>query len=122
MGTIIKVVLLAILIMLITQFVPGVTVNAFWPTAVVAGIVLGFLNNTIKPILQILAIPISIITFGLIGLVINAFLFWAIGPILTWLGGIIGITMTFTVSTWIGAVIGGLIASLGVWILNEILD
>lgn len=122
MGGIIKVLLLAVLISLITQFVPGVSVNAFWPTAVVAGIVLAFLNNTIKPILSVLAIPISIITFGLIGIVINAFLFWAIGPILSWLGGIIGITMIFTVSTWIGAVVGGVVASLGVWILNEVLD
>lgn len=122
MSGIIKVVLLAILIMLITQFVPGVAVNAFWPTAVVAGIVLAFLNNTIKPILNILAIPISIITFGLIGLVINAFLFWAIGPILGWIGGLVGVSMTFTVSTWVGALIGGIIASLGVWVLNEIVD
>lgn len=122
MSTIIKVFLLALLISVITQFVPGVAVNSFWPTAVVAGIVLAFLNNTIKPILNILAIPISIITFGLIGIVINAFLFWAIGPILGWIGGIVGVSMVFTVSTWLAAVIGGLIASLGVWILNELFD
>ena len=122
MTTIIKIILLAILISLITQFVPGVSVNAFWPTAVVAGIVLSFLNNFIKPIAEIFAIPFTIITFGLFAIVLNAILFWAIGPIVAWIGSILGISMMFTVSSWMSAIIGGIVASIGIWILNHIFD
>jgi len=49
----------------------GVHIDTFW-TAVVLAIVLAVLNAIIKPILIILTFPITILTFGLFLLVINA--------------------------------------------------
>lgn len=40
--------------------------------ALIAAIVLGLVNAIIKPILTILSLPITILTFGLFSLVINA--------------------------------------------------
>jgi putative membrane protein len=49
---------------------PGVTVTLMG--AVVLAIVLGVLNTFIKPVVKLLALPITIITLGLFSLVINA--------------------------------------------------
>ena len=40
-------------------------------TAVIAALVLGILNITVKPILHILSLPITFLTFGLFSFVIN---------------------------------------------------
>lgn len=122
MSTIIKVILLTLLVILITNLVPGVSVDSIWPTAVVAGIVIAFLNSFIKPLAQAIALPITFLTFGLFSFVINAILFWATGPILGWVGGLIGVTMVFVVSTWFAAFVGGLIAALGVWVINQLFE
>ena len=56
----------------IAQYIlPGVTVDDFW-TAVVVAIVLGLVNIIVKPIISIIALPITILTLGLFSFVINA--------------------------------------------------
>lgn len=59
-------------ILIAAYLVPGVTVTL--PGALVAAVVLGALNLSIRPILLILTLPITILTLGLFSLVINAFL------------------------------------------------
>ncbi len=60
----------ALVILAASYILPGVTVSGFVAALVVA-LVLGALNILIKPILIILTLPITIITFGLFVLVIN---------------------------------------------------
>lgn len=43
-------------------------------TAVIAAIVLGILNHTLKPLLQVLTFPITLITLGLFSFVVNGFI------------------------------------------------
>jgi putative membrane protein len=50
---------------------PGVTVDGVG-TALLAAAVLGLVNMTIKPILWLLTLPITIITLGLFTFVLNA--------------------------------------------------
>lgn len=50
---------------------PGFTVGGF-ETAAVAVAILAVLNLTVKPILKLLTLPITCLTFGLFALVINA--------------------------------------------------
>lgn len=72
----------ALAVMVVTQLVPGVTVQSF-PYAFLAAIVLGLVNALVRPILSILSLPITVVTLGLFTLVINALMFWlasAIGP------------------------------------------
>ncbi|RKD22622.1 hypothetical protein BEP19_10195 [Ammoniphilus oxalaticus] len=44
--------------------------------ALVAAFILGLVNMTIKPLLVIFTLPVTILSFGLFLLVINAFTYW----------------------------------------------
>lgn len=57
---------------IITSYIlPGVELRGFL-TAVLVAIVIGFLNLFVKPLLILLTIPVTVFTFGLFLLVINA--------------------------------------------------
>lgn len=72
MKTIIRVLLTAIVVYLLANFLPGVAVDGF-TSAVIVSIVLALLNIFVKPILVFLTLPATLVTFGLFLLVINAF-------------------------------------------------
>jgi putative membrane protein len=80
MHTIIRWIINAVLLMLIPYVVPGVTVKNFW-VALVAALVLAFVNALIKPILILLTLPINILTLGLFILVINGLMFWLVSAV-----------------------------------------
>ena len=71
MNLLLRILITAILVMLIANFMPGVHVAGF-VTALIVAVVLGLLNIFIKPILIILTLPVTIVTLGLFLLVINA--------------------------------------------------
>lgn len=71
MNLLIRIVVTALLVMLIAHFMPGVRVESFL-TSVLVAIVLGLLNLTVKPILVLFTLPVTIVTLGLFLLVINA--------------------------------------------------
>ena len=75
---IIKLLLVAGSLLVAEYFVSGFEVANFWPTAVLAALVLGLLNTIIKPVLKILALPITILTLGLFSLLLNVLIFWVI--------------------------------------------
>ncbi len=108
MEFLVKLVLYSGLIYIIPQFVTGVTVDVFWPTAVIAGIVFYVASHVVKPILKILTLPITLITLGLFMIVINAAVFWGTAYFVT----------GFEVASIGPAVIGGLVASIGTWIIS----
>ncbi|RZJ71363.1 phage holin family protein [Flavobacterium sp.] len=71
MNVILRLIATALLVMLLSYFLPGVGVDGFFSAMVVA-IVLGLLNLFVKPILVLFTLPVTILTFGLFLLVINA--------------------------------------------------
>lgn len=71
MKLIIRILVTAVLVLLIANFMPGVYVAGF-TTSIIVALVLGLLNIFIKPIMVLLTLPFTIITFGLFLLVINA--------------------------------------------------
>ena len=71
MNLILRIVITAILVMVIAHFMPGVSVTSF-TTSLIVAVVLGLLNVFIKPIIVLLTLPVTLITFGLFLLVINA--------------------------------------------------
>ena len=71
MGFILKFLLTAFLTYLLAKFLPGAHLAGFG-SAVLLIIVLAILNAVVKPILQLLGLPITILTLGLFLLVINA--------------------------------------------------
>ena len=73
MNFILKIVLTAVAVLVIAHFLPGVSVANF-TSAVIVAVVLALLRMTVKPLLIILTLPVTIVTFGLFLLVINAFI------------------------------------------------
>jgi putative membrane protein len=58
-------------VFLAANLVPGIAVSSF-RVALLAGLILGFVNAIIKPILFVLTLPFTIVTLGLFIFVINA--------------------------------------------------
>ena len=69
-NIIIKWLVSAIAIGIAAYLLPGVTVTI--AGALVLAVVLGIINAFIKPIVHILALPITIVTLGIFALIINA--------------------------------------------------
>lgn len=80
LNTILRWIINSVLLMLIPYVVPGVTVKNFW-VALIAALVLAFVNALIKPILILLTLPINILTLGLFILVINGLMFWLVSAV-----------------------------------------
>lgn len=68
---ILRILLTAVVVVFLAKFLPGVTV-AGYVTAIVVALVLALLNLIVKPILILFTLPVTIITFGLFLIVINA--------------------------------------------------
>lgn len=58
-------------VLICAYLLPGVDVASFW-VAILVALALALLNQFVRPILIILTIPATIVTFGLFLLVINA--------------------------------------------------
>lgn len=83
-------------IYLAVKFVPGVSLDiipgqslflgipftANWQILILAGAVLGFFNFILKPILNLIAFPLKLLTLGLFAFVINMFLVWLVALLL----------------------------------------
>ena len=67
---------LLVILRLVNLVLPdSITPTGFWH-ALVFVVVLGFLNAVIRPILKLLTLPLSCLTLGLFGIVINLFVFY----------------------------------------------
>ncbi|MCB0454082.1 MAG: phage holin family protein [Aequorivita sp.] len=71
MKLIIKLLLTALAVVILAKILPGVAVESYG-SAIIVAIVIALLRFLVKPILVILTLPITIVTFGLFLLVINA--------------------------------------------------
>ena len=61
----------ALAVVILSKVLPHVSVDTYF-TAIIVAVVLSLLNFLVKPILVILTLPVTIITFGLFLLIINA--------------------------------------------------
>ena len=64
-------VLCAIAVWIVSRIVPGVHVSGPW-AALIAALAIGLVNATIGLLLKIVTFPLTLLTFGLFWLVINA--------------------------------------------------
>ncbi len=58
--------------------VPGFVVTGGIKEYLIAGILLGFLNLLVRPILKLVSMPLIIITLGLFIIVINGLILWIV--------------------------------------------
>ena len=80
MKLLIKLTLNVFTLLIVAHLVPGFRFDTFWATVVTA-VVMGVVNTFIKPVLQIIFLPLSIVTFGIVAFLINVVLIWAVSYI-----------------------------------------
>ena len=111
LAFIVRTAVAAVALWVAVSIVPGLAARDA-NTLLLAAIVLGIVNATVRPIAVLLSIPITIVTFGLFLLVVNAA---TIGLVAVFLGGFvvdglwagIGAAIITGVVSWVaGAFIG----------------
>lgn len=65
----------ALSLLVVDLVVPGVDLANF-PAAMLAGIAIGLVNSTVRPVLSVLSMPINFLSLGLFSLVVNGICFW----------------------------------------------
>jgi len=73
MNSIGRIALMGAFIYLIAMVFSGISVTGVF-AAVMVALVLSIINNTIKPILQFISLPITVLSLGLFSIVLNALL------------------------------------------------
>lgn len=63
-------VVMVVALLLVEYLVPGFKLASLG-TAIVAAVVIGVINSFIRPVLQIIALPFSILTLGVVAFLIN---------------------------------------------------
>jgi putative membrane protein len=93
------------------QVLPGIQVDGPWP-AVVAALFLGLVNATLRPILLLLTLPLTVVTLGLFALVVN-------GAMLALVASVVkGIHVAGFGSAVLGAIVISVVSSLLNWLLQ----
>jgi putative membrane protein len=93
------------------QVLPGITVDNAW-AAIVAALLLGFVNATLRPFLLLLTLPITVLTLGLFALVVN-------GAMLALVASLVkGVHVEGFGSAVLGGIVISLVGSLLTWLLQ----
>jgi putative membrane protein len=101
----------ALALLLVAYLVPGIVVSSFYSALIVA-VIIAIVNVTIKPLLLLLTLPISVMTLGLFALVINALCFWFVASFVD----------GFAVSGFWAAFFGALLFSVVTTIANRYVE
>ena len=96
-------------LLVVEYLVPGFELANLW-SAIVAAVVIGVVNTFIKPILQLIALPVSILTFGIAAFLINVLLLWATSKVVP----------GFAIAGFTTAIIASVVLSLVSWFLHKI--
>lgn len=94
---------------IVDYLVPGMSFSD-WQSLLVSAVVIGIVNTFIKPILQIIALPITLVTFGIGAILINVLLLWFVSYVVP----------GFEIDTFLTAVIASLLLSLVSWFLHSL--
>ena len=96
---------------LTVNLVPGIVVTGGWITTLLLALVWSVITMVIKPVLHVLTFPITLITFGLFSIILNAFLFYA----MQW------IVPGFSIAGLWPAFLGAIVLSILTWLIEKIL-
>ncbi|WDZ95635.1 phage holin family protein [Herbaspirillum sp. WKF16] len=100
----------ALALLAVPYLMHSVQVDSFG-AALLAALILGFVNTIVRPILVVLTLPVTLVTLGLFILVINGLMFWVVAQLV---GG-------FHVAGFWAAVGGALLYSIVSWALSTLL-
>lgn len=80
LGFLLHLLLTAAAILIVANIVSGVQVSGFG-AALIGALVLGLVNAIVKPIMIVLTLPLTILTFGLFLFVVNALMLWLVAAL-----------------------------------------
>lgn len=111
MQFILNLVLMAVAIMVAAYLIPGVHIGGFW-NALLAGILISFVNIFIGGILRILTFPINILTFGLMSFIITVLMIMLVDSMMS----------TFTINSFWVTVLFAIVLAVIKTLFNRILN
>ena len=83
-----------------------------WPSLLAMAAIFGVINALIKPVAQLVGLPITCLTLGLFALVINA----AMLALAAWIAGLFGLEVT--IDGFLAAFLAALLVSVVSWLLS----
>jgi putative membrane protein len=95
---------------IVSRILRGFKFNSFW-SIVLAGILLGIVNATVKPVLIVVSLPFTILSLGLFLFVINALILEIVAAC----------DLGFKISSFWDAIVGSILLSLFSMIITQIL-
>lgn len=110
MKLLIRLVINIVALLVVAYLIPGFKFESLTAT-VVTSIVIGVVNTFIKPVIQIIALPISILTLGIFAFIINVGLLY----------GISYIVPGFYIDGFLTAIIASVVLSLVSWFLGSLI-
>lgn len=96
-------------LLVVEYLVPGFELSGYQAT-IVAAVVIGVVNTFIRPILQLIALPISVLTLGISAFLINVVLLWLVAYFVP----------GFEIASFITAIVASILLSLVSWFLNKL--
>ena len=94
--------LVAVALIALPYLFKSITVDSFFPTAIIVACIFGVINTLVRPLLVLLTLPVTLLTLGLFLFVINALMFYFAAELLS----------GFHVAGFFAALIGSLLYSL----------
>jgi putative membrane protein len=108
----------AVAVAVVIWLIPGVDIlggSSSWGAIIIFAAVLALINMSIRPLLQILSLPISILTLGIFYLIVNTFMLY----VASWIAN--GIFQTgFIIDTFGSAFVASVVISIITFIINGI--
>lgn len=119
MNFVLRVIGIFIAVAVAVWLVPGIEVGgtvSTWARVLIIALIIALLNMTIKPILQLFGLPITVITLGIFYIIINTALLY----LASWLAnGLFGID--FIIATFGSGFVASIVISIVSSIMNGLL-
>ncbi|MBA2757820.1 MAG: phage holin family protein [Chloroflexi bacterium] len=115
MGFIIGTIATAITFAIVAYLLPQIDYGDSIPNLIILALIAGVVNGLIKPAVKALSLPLTMMTFGLFGLVVNALLLLLIAVIANGVGidfSVGGFPPDFGLGAIIAAIIGAIALSI----------
>jgi putative membrane protein len=100
---------------LVIRVVPGISFDGPWWALVVIGLVFGFVNAIVRPVLLGLSCLLNMLTLGLFTFVINAVMLLLTAYLSNALGSSLG--FSFKIDGFLPALLGAIVMSIFSWVI-----
>jgi putative membrane protein len=108
----------AIALALAVRFVPGLSLEGTgWTVLVLMAAVFGLVNALIRPLVRLVTLPLTVATFGLFSVVINAAMLW----LAAWITERLFPDSRFVIDGLIPALVGAIVVSIVSAVLSSLL-